>query len=149
MFRSKQTCSDCHFFVKGARGLPSSTPFVLNASNEERDLAKAGVFSWAEEHYSLACHFGVWDEGFNFDRAQRYEVIVQKDRRNFCFFWHFRPGMLLPAAKVLQEREARDRDAAKDRRLTIIGLWIAAVALAIDVGLRIVEPFKLWGFGGP
>jgi len=47
--------------------------------------------------------------------------------------------MLFPAAKVLQQREAAAREAHQDRRLTIVGLWIAAVALAANVFLKLFE----------
>ena len=85
---------------------------------------------------ALSCYFGVWDEGHSScDVSQRPVVIAGTDRRNFCFFWGHRPGMFLPAAKVLQEREARLHEARRDRRLTLWGLWIAAAALIANVGL--------------
>jgi hypothetical protein len=92
------------------------------------------------------CHFGVWDEGYNFDTATRRAVIVDAQRRGFCFYWPYRSGMLFPAAKVLQEREARDRDAARDRRLTIWGLWIAALALVANVFAQVAAALKWWPF---
>lgn len=147
MFGRKQTCSDCHFFIKEARDVPTPQPVVLDVSAEERALAKTGNFSWAMEYHALACHFGVWDEGYNFDRSSRRKVIAETDRRDFCFFWRHRPGMLIPAARILQERNAQDRDAAKDRHLTIFGLWIAAAALVVNAAIRILERLRIWGFG--
>lgn len=122
-----QHCVDCHFFVKEARD-----PRVANVSvvsREERVQARAGDYSWHKEHYAIACNMKVWDEGYNFDGSQKHAMLTAQDRRNFCFFWEHHPGMLLPAAQVLQEREAREREARRDRRLTICGLWIAALAL--------------------
>jgi hypothetical protein len=46
--------------------------------------------------------------------------------------------MLLPAAQVLQEREARDLD-AQDRRLTLLGLWIAALALLGQLWAQVAQ----------
>src|SRR5207244_9177831 len=54
----------------------------------------------------------------------------------------YRQGMMIPAAKALQEREAQARDASRDRRLTIAGLWIAALALLANVGLKLVEQLR-------
>ncbi|MEX0804002.1 MAG: hypothetical protein WD688_11895 [Candidatus Binatia bacterium] len=108
-------------------------------TDEERKLAAEGDFSWAKEQWTLACHFGVWDEGYNFDKSNRQIVIADTDRRDFCFFWRYRQGMLIPPAKVLQQREAETREASYDRRLTVWGLWIAALALVVDVLLRIAE----------
>lgn len=138
--KHKHTCVDCHFFGKEASGLS------LEVETSDREAARKGDFSWAAEHYALVCTFGVWDAGYNFCRADRQRVIAETDRRNFCFWWKHRPGMLIPAAKILQEREARDRDSARDRRLTQLGLWIAAIALGVNVGLTIVDKLKLWPF---
>jgi len=146
MLRSKQTCADCHFFVKEARGLPTPEPIVLNVSAGERRSAKGGDFSWTKETQALACHFGVWDEGFNFDQRTRTETIAGVNRRGFCFFWHYRPGMMIPAAKVLQEREAQARLASRDRRLTILGLWVAVIALGVNVYLTVADRWKIWPF---
>lgn len=140
----QQACVNCHFFVKEARTLPN-TP-VLEITPAERDLARGGDYSWLKEHFAICCHFGVWDEGHNFDRSKRQQILVETDRRNFCFFWKHRPGMLLPAAKILQEREAQAREAARDRRLTIVGLWIAAMALLANVLMRSAERLGLWPF---
>jgi len=144
MFRAKQCCADCHFFGKEARSLNTPQPVTLAVSPEERALAKKNDFTWVKDYATLLCHFGVWDEGFNFDKAKRFEILVETDRRGFCFFWHFRPGMLNPAAKILQEREAQNREASKERWLTIVGLWIAALALVFNIGLKIAEGLGWW-----
>jgi len=143
--RRRQTCVECHFFVKEARGLPAG-PIVLPVSEEERAKARANDFAWVKPHYTLSCHFTVWDEGFDLPPDRRHEVIAATDRRDQCFFWKYRPSMLLPAAKVLQEREARDHEAQRDRRLTIWGLWIAAVALVAQLGVQLAVALHLWPF---
>jgi len=141
----KQTCVDCHFFVQEARGL-SDRPITLEITEDKRRNARAGDYSWHKEHYAIACDFAVWDEGHNFDRSRQHQILTQTDRRGVCFFWRHRPGMLLPAARILQQREAEAHEARKDRRLAIIGLWIAAFALLVDVYLRIAERFAWWPF---
>lgn len=143
--KPKQACVNCHFFVKEARGLRNG-PVTLEVTETDRELCRAGDYSWHKDHYAIACHFAVWDEGHNFDMSRRHEVVVETDRQNFCFFWKHRPGMLLPAARVLQEREAQARDASRDRRLTIVGLFIAAIALLVDVLLRTAQNLHLWPF---
>jgi hypothetical protein len=58
--------------------------------------------------------------------------------------------MLLPAAKILQQREAEAQEARGDRRRTIYGLWIAATAILVNVlaniWLRLAERFSWWPF---
>src|SRR5438876_188471 len=128
MWPSKQACIDCHFFIKQTAPLHTAQVYVWPVSEEERQRARANDYSWRHESQALGCHFGVWDEGHQFDRSL-HATVVLANRRNFCFFWRYRPLMMLDAARTLQEREAADRKAARDRWLTIVGLWIAALAL--------------------
>jgi hypothetical protein len=122
---ARKACINCHFLVKIYEG------HSFEIRPQEREAVRRQDYS-AFEHYALACHFGVWDEGFNFDKEYRQKIIVETDRRDYCFFWKHRPGMLLPAAEALQKREADNREASRDRRLTLFGLWIAAIALVLD-----------------
>jgi len=144
MIRPRQTCSACHFFVRTA-GLDTG-PVPLAVSETYREQAKSLNFSWVSKRDTLMCSHGVWDEGFNFDVRDRAKVIGETDRRDFCFFWKHRPGMFVPPAKVLQEREARYREARKERHLTLWGLWIAALALAANVWLTVAARLNLWPF---
>jgi hypothetical protein len=146
MLNRKQTCVNCHFFVKEARSLPSRQPVSLDVSAHERKKASEGDFSWVKDVWTLACHFTVWDEGYDFDQSRRKQIIVESNRRNFCFFWRHRPGMLLPAAKALQEREAQAHKASRDRRLTIVGLWVAVGGLVINAWLKVAEAVHWWPF---
>ncbi len=140
-----QSCVDCHFFVQIFRGT-TPEPIVLEIEEKNRDATRKGDYSWVTAPSILACWFGVWDEGFNFVKANRQREIVQFNRRRFCFWWKHRPGMMAPAAKVLQEREENERHSARDRRLTIIGLWIAAVALLINAWLTSASKLHIWPF---
>jgi len=146
MIHSKQTCADCHFFVKQCRSPPDLTLLVSDVSKEERHKAKVNDFSWVQAYNRLACHFGVWDEGFKFDPQNRNLVIAQTERHDFCFFWQYKVGMLIPAAVELQKRESETRELSRDRRLTLCGLWIAAIALVVNVLLTIANGLKIWPF---
>jgi hypothetical protein len=136
---------DCHFFVKTTR-FSGADPFVQVVSTAERARVRTEDFGWRHPEEALSCYLGVWDEGVNFDVAKRAEVIARTDRRGFCFFWPARPGMLLPAARLLQEREAQAREASRDRRLALIGLWIAAAALVVNVALTVASALGWWPF---
>ena len=139
----KQACVDCHFFVKEYREENTGRPLSFEIKQEDRDLCRRDDYSWHLDHYAVKCDFGVWSQGYNFDSRGRHRIIVEAERAGKCFFWPWQPAMLLPAARVLQEREAADKAASKDRRLTIVGLWIAAIALAADVILRLLAAFGL------
>ena len=92
------------------------------------------------KYESLCCHFGVWDEGVKkLDNKERYETIVKKNRKNFCFFWEYRHGMLFQAAETLQKREEDRWVRRKERIIAIIGLWIAAIGLLANVIIKIIR----------
>ena len=109
----------------------------MGIDDSKRRAASVNDFSWIRETESLNCHFGVWDEGYEPGNEKRFERIVNTERKDFCFYWRHRPGMLLPAAETLQKREAESKEAARDRKLALVGLWIAALALFADVILRL------------
>lgn len=136
----QQACVGCHFFIKSYR---DSHPHVFVVTEEERVSTKAGDFSWHDTNkapVALACAMEVWDQGVGgFSHDRRYELIVKQERKNFCFFWRYHPGMLLSAAKELQRREMAAAEAQKGQKLTIYGLWIAALALVASVVLEIVS----------
>ena len=141
-----QHCVDCHFLVK-AVALPDRADVVtVLVSQAERDSAKHNDFSWIKSHSEVRCHFTVWDEGVDFDRANRRDVIVVAERNGQCFYRRYNPGMLLPAAKLLQEREARHLLESRERRLAIAGLLVAATALVADVAIEIAKALHAWPF---
>jgi hypothetical protein len=132
-------CVGCHFFIRERRIQGHDEPMTNHVSSPERVKARNGDYSWIPPDASLACSRGVWDEGYNFDRAKRHEIIVEMERKDFCFFLEFHPGMLLPAGAELQKRREELREAGRDRRLSLLGLWIAASALAVNAVLGIIR----------
>jgi hypothetical protein len=128
---------NCHFFkIRRGAGQSSGENAV---GEEERGRARSGDFGWAPEgtqgsYNILGCHMGVWmgTDNPNQGKADRYEVIVETDRRGSCFFWPYHPHMRFEAAETLQKREYEAREAARDRRHTIWGLWIAGTGLVAN-----------------
>lgn len=132
MAGTKQVCINCHFFVKYFNS--SNGNRIANVSSgDDRDKIRKGE---PNRDFGLCCDFGVWDEGFNFDKKKIQEILLKTDRQDFCFYWAYRPGMLTPAAKILQERDAKNRETSRERKLAIVGLWIAASALIANVLLK-------------
>ena len=141
----RQTCLGCHFFVKETRVPGSSTPSPFIVSEAEREKARTGDYSWKADFYSLACDRGVWDEGYGLP-AKLHEVLGEKDRGGFCFFWKHHPGMLLPAARQLQERDDQLAKTSTDRRFSAYGLWMTALGLLLNVAARVFENRHWWPF---
>ena len=138
-----QSCVECHFLIKEMHVERVSTPYQFSLKMLERDKIKKHDFSWLRETDTLCCHFGVWDEGVRrLNDEEKYKEIVETNREEFCFFWRYRPGMLFRAAEILQKRTEERRESSWERNLTICGLWIAAVALVINVILEIINLIK-------
>ena len=129
-----QACVNCHFLMQQGNGHKFEVTLQDRESIRKKDYSSF-------DNVSLGCYFGVWDEGHNFARERRHEVMVATNRKDFCFYWSYRPGMFFPAAEVLQKREADNRESSRDRLLTIIGLWIAAIALAVGVVIEFAKAF--------
>ena len=133
-FRKAQACRDCHFLIKELPTQdPVHHPYQSHVTPEERRSLTNNDYGWVTGDYFLRCSMGVWDEGYGTQLEERRKTIVETNRRSYCFFWPFRPGMFLQAAETLQRREWELAEARRDRMLTIVGLWIAAVALVADL----------------
>ena len=140
LFQSpKNSCVDCHFFLKSYRDSNEPDKFVL--TEDEREKVRDGDFSWhddTEAPVALACDMEVWDQGVGgFPSHDRWEFLVNRERKKSCFFRRHEAGMLLSAAKELQRREMIAAEARHDRGLTIAGLFIAAIALAVSMVFQI------------
>ena len=140
----RQACVHCHFFIWESRGPASGDVWTSTVPEQERKQARAADYSWHKNDLPISCYFGVWDQGYNFDGSKKHELLTQTDRRGFCFFWKYRPGMLIPAAEVLQKRDAEARAARVDRLLTIVGLWIAAFALLASTFVQLARGWSWW-----
>jgi hypothetical protein len=142
----RRACVDCHFFVNEiTANAGKHSRYHVTAGH--RRLARDRDFSWVKDHTVICCDFGVWDSGYGLPDSDRTSTIVDTDRTNQCFFWPYCPGMLIPAGRTLQQREAAAKESSRDRRLTIWGLWIAAVALVVNAVLQLGELFKWWSVG--
>lgn len=64
--------------------------------------------------------------------------ILTGKRNNSWVYFKYHQGMHLKPDKNLQEREAENEKASKDRNYTIVGLWIAVIALVANLLFKIL-----------
>jgi hypothetical protein len=129
---TKQICANCHFFIRQYRDERGAEhTFAVGA--EQRARAISGDLSWQRESESLGCSRGVWDEGLGIGEAGKTAAISQQNRRGKCYFFMFQPGMLLPAAEKLQHERASTSKERLKYRLTIYGLLVGLIGLAIKL----------------
>jgi hypothetical protein len=135
----KEVCVNCHFFSKK---IPDPANHLeRSVSEEDRDRLRSGVLSLLTDNVWLGCQMRVWSADDPPDITKLTEEISTTERKGYCFYWPYRRGMAFPAAQTLQKREAENRDAAHDRKLVIYGLWIAAIATAVQALPIVVQAF--------
>ena len=133
-----KTCVGCHFLATELPQNATGTAFTFTLSEEDRRATQERGFPDLQEMYILKCHMGVWDQGLGLAREELAKRILQGGRESACFFFPFRKGMMMPAAVELQQREAQNRELKRSHLYTRIGLWIAALALAVSAVLQFV-----------
>ena len=135
----KQICRNCHFFAKESTHGHSGNNPIFSVEQDERESAKHNDFSFIKDYQTIKCRMGVWDEGLNPNKNGRDERINLLVRKGKCFFFPYDPNMLFPAAIELQKRQKEYEQVRKSNRYTVIGLWIAALALLANAIIGIIQ----------
>ena len=127
----KKNCLNCHFFCKESNGSESGHS-ADSLTSEERKAFESDPIGFDRGWYSLKCYMGVWDEGVSPVSSLEDVILFSQDRGNGCFFIPYRQSMLLPAAVELQKRAETNRQLKTSHKLTVIGLWLAAIGLILN-----------------
>lgn len=128
----KAICRNCHFLAKEYRRESIGYPLSFSLNESERKLVQSDPGNAVENHCSLKCHLGVWNEGVSQPPGGRDFTLNKAPRKNSCFFFPYHSAMLFDAAKELQKREEENRQLKRSNMYTRIGLWIAAGALVAN-----------------
>jgi len=133
----KESCVSCHFF--GKKTLRPANDLEQSVSEDERRQLQANDFSFiADDNVLPGCQMKVWTSVWKVNKTKLIEEVITTDRKNFCFYWPYRPGMAFLAAQTLQKRAAETKEAAHDRKLVIYSLWLAVIALFVQAILAVV-----------
>jgi hypothetical protein len=109
--------------------------YELEVVAERREHMLGGDFGWLKPYESLACNRGVWDKGHNFPASERHALLVERNRKNSCFYLRHAPGMSFPAAQKLQEHRTATVRSGATTRLTVYGLVVALVGVVLTLAL--------------
>lgn len=138
----RERCVNCHFLAVRLEKTNMNEALVHPALRQS--LMKKD-YEWinrgAEE--SLCCYHKVWDEDtlLFFESFDLEYELLEKDRKNFCYYRDYQTGMSFEAASVLEKREYNLRQTEVDRKNTRRALYVTVTALVINVVLstKIVE----------
>lgn len=157
--RSERCCLNCHFLVD-KRFSGYELPVVEWMRKKLWDkLTRSDPRRMTEDILGdYKCHKGFWEMGSKENRIENRtrpgsglseqaaivwdssEVIIE--RGEDCFFYSHMEGRHLSVVEELERRAADRREGKRDRRLVKIGVWIAAIALILNLGWSIWEHFN-------
>ena len=151
----KHRCRDCHFL---AREYPPDSPRDRDGMSSAGDMPKSRRISWTKEeretgqmkHEDTAspmCRQGIWDAGINQELTSKLEEIIDKNRKDDCFYIEYSEGMSFDGATELHRMRYEIRHLKKSYQMTWWGLIIAAFGLSIAAfGLLVNAVFQAANF---
>ena len=92
----RHCCKNCHFLVKEHRD-PTGGIYRFSWNKRERSDLRV------DEQYAANCFQGIWDTGVDPSLNKRLPEILNKQRRDDCFFIAPQEGMLFDAALELHK----------------------------------------------
>ena len=118
-------------------------PFL--AKGPKRPFEDRHMIPWDEKERSLgqmetpegmilvaSCARGVWD-GLYAERIEAtLDEIIDKDRKDDCFFLEYSEAMLFDGAKELHRIRYDNRHLKKSFRIAATGLYISALAASLN-----------------
>src|SRR6056297_384987 len=128
----KRNCLNCHFLSKEHREETSGGVYRFSLKRGERKNLEEDPLSFERGFYSFRCHMGVWDEAVSRVAEVEEAILFSQGRGESCFFIPYKESMLFPAAIELQKRNQENKNLKKSYKLTIIGLWLAAIGLLLN-----------------
>ena len=135
---SKHCCLNCHFF-SCAYVTGGGREIIKPWSQENRDDRHLIDFSF---EFDDICAKGVWNTAFDHDLKPHVETIIKDDRKDECFFIEYREWMTIKTASELQRIRNENRHLKRSYLYTLIGLWLAGLAIAANVIVEIVKYLK-------
>ena len=118
----RHCCRNCHFLAK-TNYLNSGGKHTDTWSKEEREKGELRH----KGRSAASCWHGIWDTGVNPELNARLEKVIDKKRKNRCFFVEFdEDGMLFEGAVKIYNARNEQRDRTRD-----FYYWLAGVVLTV------------------
>lgn len=132
----RHCCRNCHFLAR-TDYFDSGARHTNTWSKEERE--KGGLRR--KELSAASCRRGIWDTGVNPELNTRLEEVIDKNRKNRCFFVEYdEDGMLFDGALELFKARNERRDRKRNLYFGVAGISIGIVSIVM--GLVVSEGFR-------
>ncbi len=128
-FRMKHCCRNCHFLVKG------DPHYYTSGDKESWDEGEREAGQIENKLMAVPfCYRGVWHmlPGQNTASKKgeaKLREIIDKNRKDDCFFIEYHEGMTFPTAEELHRTRSENRQLKRSYRYTLWGLIIAGIGL--------------------
>ena len=145
----KHRCRDCHFLT---REYPPDFPRHRDEIALVGDMPQSRRISWSKEeretgqmkHEEIAspmCRKGIWDAGINQELTSKLEEIIDKNRKDDCFYIEYSEGMSFDGATELHRIRYENRHLKRSYRYTLCGLIFAGIGLVTGAFFQAVNFF--------
>ena len=141
LLSARKCCRRCHFLVKHRRSGASvqsddsSFDWYTDSWNAQE---RADGHPPRDREWTDACWRGIWDHRSHI----KLKIDLDEDRADTCFFFEWQEGLHLRVADEMQRQQYDNRHLKKGYRHTQIGLWIAAVGIAISTFFQVLNFFQ-------
>ena len=133
----KHCCRECHFL---AREYPADFPRHRDEALLVGGMPQSRRMSWSKEeretgqmkHEKIAspmCCQGIWDAGIDPNLNSKLDELIDKNRKDDCFFIEHSEGMSFAGAIELHRIRNENRQLKRSYRYTLWGLIIAGIGL--------------------
>ncbi len=145
----RKCCIHCHFLVAEREVATGVCVPDLELTREERTSLLTSDDPVRKVHLKrLYCYRGVWDSSLCPDDELWEEHIdaiphaLREDCGETCFFYEYAYSLALEAAEELERRQAGRREAKRDRKWAKIGVWVAAIALLLNLAWSVYQHYS-------
>ena len=122
----RHCCRNCHFLAREDVFDPGQR-MTNTWSKEERE--KGQIIKPEQLASAPKCWQGIWDTGIDPLLKSKLEGILDKNRKDDCFFIEHSEGMSFDGAIELHRIRNENRQIKRSYRYTLWGLIIAGVGL--------------------
>ena len=127
----KHCCRNCHFLAR-TDYFENGVSHTFTWSKEEREEGEPKY----PEISAASCWRGIWDTGVNPELNTRLEEVIDKNRKNRCFFVEYdEDGMLFDGALELFKARNERRDRKQNVYFGVAGIVVGIAGIAVALVL--------------